>query len=501
MNLVWLILIPVLGGTLAWPAERLGRNAPRWLALAALVIDLALALAFWAQNYGAVGVDARGIWLAETNWSWIPQLGIGLRLDLDGLSLLLILLTIALGIASVPASWSEISEQVGFFHLNLLWTLAGAIGVFLALDLFLFFLFWELMLVPMYFIIAIWGHERRIYAAIKFFLFTQGSGLLMLAAILALVFAHYGATGDFTFDYFALSGTAIDPAIAIWIMLGFFIAFAVKLPAVPFHTWLPDAHTEAPTAGSVILAGVLLKTGAYGLLRFVVPLFPDVALRFAPLAMLLGVIGILYGAVLAFAQDDMKRLVAYSSVSHLGFVLLGAFAWNALALQGAVMQMLAHGVSTGALFILVGALQERIHTRDMRHMGGLWAGVPRLAAIGLFFAIASLGLPGLGNFVGEFLVLVGSYSTNAVLTIVATVGFVTATIYALSLVQRAFYGPPRQAWTLSDFTPRHMAVMAMLIAAIVWLGVYPQPIFNTASPGIGNLQSVAGRVSTAERPP
>ena len=318
---------------------------------------------------------------------------------------MLILLTLGLGVMSVIASWSEITERVGFFHFNLMLTLAGVIGVFLALDLFLFFFFWELMLVPMYFLIAVWGHERRIYAAIKFFLFTQGSGLLMFAAIVALALINYRQTGTLTFDYFALAKTQLGSTTQMWLMLGFFIAFAVKLPVVPFHTWLADAHTEAPTAGSVILAGLLLKTGAYGLLRFAVPLFPAASATFAPVAMTLGVIGILYGAMLAFAQDDMKRLVAYTSISHLGFVLLGIYAGNALALQGAIVQMLAHGLSTGALFILVGALQERLHTRDMRQLGGLWSTAPRIGAIGLFFAIASLGLPGLGNFVGEFLVL------------------------------------------------------------------------------------------------
>ncbi|MDQ2861849.1 MAG: NADH-quinone oxidoreductase subunit M, partial [Pseudomonadota bacterium] len=426
-------------------------------------------------------------------------LGIRLHLGLDGLSLLLILLTIGLGAVSVVASWSEITRQVGFFHFNLMLTLAGVIGVFLALDLFLFFFFWELMLVPMYFLIVIWGHERRIYAAVKFFLFTQGSGLLMFVAILALAFINYRQTGTLTFDYFALAHVPLGPATQMWIMLGFFVAFAVKLPAVPFHTWLPDAHTEAPTAGSVILAGLLLKTGAYGLLRFAVPLFPEAAARFAPVAMTLGVIGILYGAVLSFAQYDVKRLVAYTSVSHLGFVLLGIYAWNTLALQGAVVQMLAHGLSTGALFILAGALQERLHTRDMRQMGGVWASAPRISAIGLFFAIASLGLPGLGNFVGEFLVLFGTYRVAPGFAIVATLGLVVSTVYALSFVQRVFQGEPRKTAVLADFSARHMIVMAPMIAILIWLGLYPQSVIDTARPGLANLQRVASERPLASR--
>ncbi len=487
MILLWLVLVPLLGAGLAWYGENRGRNLSRWISLVALVVELALLLTVCWQS-GAVMSIAGGHWLADLRLPWIPQLGISFHLALDGLSLVLVFLTIGLGIISVAASWTEITEQIGFFHFNLLCTLTGVIGVFLALDLFLFFLFWELMLVPMYFLIAIWGHERRIYAAIKFFLFTQASGLLMFLAILALFFANERQSGIPTFDYFALSHASLNPATQMWLMLGFFAAFAVKLPAVPFHTWLPDAHTEAPTAGSVVLAGLMLKTGAYGLLRFAVPLFPSAAATFAPIAMALGVIGILYGAVLAFAQDDVKRLVAYTSISHLGFVLLGIYAWNALALQGAVMQMLAHGLSTGALFVLVGTLQERLHTRDMRQLGGLWSRVPRIGAIGLFFAIASLGLPGLGNFVGEFLVLLGTFRSATSFAIAGTLGLVASVIYALVFVQRVFHGEPRTATALADFSPRHMSVMAAMMVTLVWLGLYPQPVFDAAASGFANLQ-------------
>jgi len=491
MVMVALIAVLVLGGLLAWYAERWGDAGPRWIALAAVAFDLVLALWLWARAPAAIALTGKGPWLAAVALPWIPRFGISFRLGLDGLSLVMVLLASFLGLVSVAASWREIREQVGFFHFNLLWTLAGAIGVFLALDLFLFFFFWELMLVPMYFLIAIWGHENRHYASLKFFIFTQGSGLLMLVAILALVFLHREATGTFTFDYFALLHTDMAPSTAMWIMLGFFVAFAVKLPAVPFHVWLPDAHTEAPTAGSVILAGVLLKTGAYGLLRFVVPLFPDAALRFAPVAMALGAISILYGAVLAFAQTDLKRLVAYTSVSHLGFVLLGVFAWNAWALQGAVMQMIAHGISTGALFVLVGALQERMHTRDMQRMGGLWATVPRMGAIGIFFAVASLGLPGLGNFVGEFLVLLGSYRVQTTITVVAALGLITAVVYALVLVQKTFHGENRQGWRLADASAREMTTLCAMIAINVWLGLYPQPVLDAAAPAVNALQTIA----------
>jgi NADH-quinone oxidoreductase subunit M len=369
--------------------------------------------------------------------------------------------------------------------------LAGIAGVFLALDLFLFYFAWELMLIPMYFLIAIWGHERRIYAAIKFLLFTQLSGLLMLIAILALYFAHHQTTGVYTFQYGNLLGTPLSPRIEFWIMLGFFIAFAVKLPVVPLHSWLPDAHSEASTAGSVILAGLLLKTGAYGLLRFVVPLCPNASHEFAPVALLLAAAGILYGAVMAFAQTDLKRLVAYTSVSHMGFVLLGVFSWNSFGLQGAVMTMICHGLSTGALFMLVGALQERTHTRDMERMGGLWTTVPRLSGAALFFALASLGLPGLGDFVGEFLVLLGSYQISIGITVVAALGILAATLYALRMVQRVFHGENIQRWQLLDLAPREALILAPMIVALLWLGLYPQPILNTFQPTMERLQRQA----------
>ncbi|MBT5031028.1 MAG: NADH-quinone oxidoreductase subunit M, partial [Proteobacteria bacterium] len=280
--------------------------------------------------------------------------------------------------------------------------------------------------------------------------------------------------------------------MANWLMLGFFIAFVVKLPGFPFHTWLPDAHTQAPTAGSVILAGILLKTGAYGLIRFTVPLFPDAALAFAPVAMLLGVAGVIYGAVLAFGQSDFKRLVAYSSVSHMGFVLLGVFAWNSLALQGAVMQMVAHGFSTAALFMIAGALQQRLHTRDMDKMGGLWHNMPRMGAVALFFALASLGMPGLGNFVAEFLVLLGLFAVNPWMTAVAALGLITAAIYSLVMMQKSFYGKPDTKLVLEDFGFLEMTAMAVMIIALVWLGLYPQPVLDMVQPVLDSLGQVSG---------
>ena len=467
MTLVWIVVIPLIAGALAAVAARVNATLPRWIALLAVSADFILTLT--APRPDKLDVP------------WIPQFGIHFHLTMDGLSFLLVALTFFIGIMAVLASWTEIRESVGFFYLNLLFILAGIAAVFLAADLFLFYFAWELMLIPMYFLIAIWGHERKTYAAVKFFIFTQLSGLFMLVAILALYFIHHTATGVYTFAYDQLLGTIMDPYTALWIMLGFFIAFTVKLPMFPFHTWLPDAHTEAPTAGSVILAALMLKTGAYGLIRFVVPLFPQAATQFAPVAMTLGVIGILYGAIQAFAQTDLKRLVAYTSVSHMGFVLLGIFAQNAWALQGAILTMVCHAISTGALFILVGGLQERTHTREMSRLGGLWTTIPYMSGAALFFALASLGLPGLGDFVGEFLVLLGSWRARVTLTVFATIGVLAATLYALRMVQRAFHGANENGWHLPDLRPREALVMSVMMLALLWLGLYPQPVIDTVS--------------------
>lgn len=499
MILLWLIVILLAGGVLAWMVAYWSTLAARWIALVAVGLDFAIGCALWVRGESGVSLLQQEAWIQRLDWNWMPQFGIHFHLALDGLSLLLIMLTFLLGVMSVLASWSEIRDGVGFFHLNLLWVLAGIVGVFLAMDLFLFYFAWELMLVPMYFLIAIWGHERRVYAAVKFFIFTQLSGLLMLIAILALYFAHHRATGVYTFEYAELLGTSLAPSTAMWVMLGFFVAFAVKLPMFPLHTWLPDAHTEAPTAGSVVLAGLLLKTGAYGMLRFVVPLFPDAARLASPVILVLAVIGILYGAILAFAQTDLKRLVAYTSVSHLGFVLLGVFTWNKLALQGAVITVICHGISTGSLFILVGALQERLHTREIDRMGGLWQTLPRLSGSGLYFALASMGLPGLGDFVGEFLILLGVYQRSRILTVIAAIGILASTLYALKFVQYAFHGPNTHQWRRPDLSARESVIVAPMVVALLWLGLYPQPVLNTFRPAMEKLEQHAALTMQALR--
>jgi NADH-quinone oxidoreductase subunit M len=487
MTLIFLILMPFVAGVIAWFAGRYHHLAARWVGLVAMTIGFFTCVWLWVLNANA----GFNIWYEEVNWTWLPDWGIHFHLAVDGLSMLLLALTYFLGIVSVLVSWTEIQYEVGFFHLNLLWTVTGMAGVFLSMDLFLFYFSWELMLIPIYFLIAVWGHENRRYASIKFFIFTQVSSLLMLIAILSLYFAHHNITGVYTFEYGDLLATPLAPGTEMWIMLGFWIAFAVKLPVVPFHTWLPDAHTEAPTAGSVDLAGLLLKTGAYGMLRFVVPLFPHAAREFAPIAMALGVAGILYGAILAFSQTDMKRLVACTSISHMGFVLLGIFAWNSIALQGVVLTMIAHGISTGALFVIVGAMQERMHTRDLSRMGGLWTVAPRLSGATLVFALASLGLPGLGDFVGEFLVLLGTWPVSHILTVFATIGVLAATFYALRMIERAFRGPNTHEWRIADLVPREGLVMGLMIGILLWLGLFPRPVLDLFRPAMTHLETYA----------
>ena len=482
MSLLAVILLMLAAGGVAWASERVHANAPRYVSLVTFVIGLVWAAAEWLM-----GADPHGLYASQFI-EWIPRFGINVTLSMDGLSTMLVALTMFLGIIAVVSSWDEIEERGGFFQFNILWVMAGVVGVFTAMDLFLFFFFWEVMLIPMYFLIAIWGHENRAYAAMKFFLFTQVSGLLMLFAILALVWAHHAGSGEVTFSYYRLLDAELDPRIGFWLMLGFFAAFATKLPAVPVHTWLPDAHTQAPTAGSVILAGILLKTGAYGLIRFAVPLFPEASEAFATPAMVLGAASVLYGGVMAYSQSDFKRLVAYSSIAHMGFILLGVYAFNEWGMQGAIVTMIAHGFSTAALFMMAGALQHRLHTREMSKMGGLWVRAPRMGVMTLFFVVASVGMPGLGNFVGEFLALLGAFQQNVPLTVAAAVGIVVAAVYGLSLMQRSFQGEPNpDVATMRDFGGREMSVMVLMMIGLIWVGVYPQPVLDMAAPFIDTM--------------
>lgn len=494
-----LILVPFIAGFICWLVEKFDQHLPRYIALAGMVVTLVLTIMLWNQGGFSYEIhQAVPSWAAEFLVSWIPSLGINIHLAIDGLSLLMVGLTALLGILAVGCSWGEIQKNVGFFHLNLLWSLGGVIGVFIAIDMFLFFFFWEMMLVPIYFLIALWGHsgsdgKSRVYAATKFFIYTQVAGLIMLISILGLViFNTLFLQNPISFAYTDLMAAAHAleanyPAVAYAFMICMFIGFAVKLPVFPLHGWLPDAHAQAPTAGSVDLAGILIKTAAYGLLRFVLPFFPAMSAQFADIAIIFGLIGIFYGAWCAFQQTDMKRLLAYTSISHMGFVLLALYAGNILTFQGLMIMMLAHGLSSAALFIMCGQVYERTHTRDMRLMGGIRGQLPYLSFFLMFFIAALVGIPGLGNFIGEFLILMGSFKSFPVFTILAAISLVFAGLYGLILIHRTLFGTPNEeqkqhyANPFKDLSLREVSLLMVCAIGLLWLGLYPQSFLDISN--------------------
>jgi NADH-quinone oxidoreductase subunit M len=440
------------------------------------------------------------------NVPWMPSYGIHYALGIDGISVFLILLTTLLSPLAVLSSWS-VHERLKEYFIFMLLLETGMIGVFASLDLFLFYVFWEIMLVPMYFLIGVWGGERRIYAALKFVLYTMVGSVLMLVAIIALYFMHGDATGTFTFSYpviqsaLASGRLVLSPTIEVWLFIAFFLAFAVKVPLFPFHTWLPDAHVEAPTAGSVLLAGVLLKMGTYGLVRFNLPLFPHMSHLFAPLISLLAIVGIIYGALVAMVQPDMKKLVAYSSVSHLGFIVLGIFSFNPQGLEGAIYQMLNHGVSTGALFLIVGIIYDRRHTRLIEEFGGLANCMPLYAAFFLVVTLSSIGLPGLNGFIGEFLILLGTFGVSHARAAVAALGTILSAVYMLWMYQRVIWGEiknERNA-TLPDLVGRERVMLIPLLIVMVWMGVYSNSFLRPMDTSVSKLlnQTQSGPIQFA----
>jgi NADH-quinone oxidoreductase subunit M len=493
--------LPAAGALALAFAPRRAAGALRGGALAVSLATFALSLPLYFR-FDAASADYQ----FEEYAAWMPGIGVGYHVGVDGISVLLVLLTTFLMPIALASAWHAIEERTKEFVLTMLVLESGMIGVFVSLDLFLFYVFWEAMLVPMYLVIGVWGGKNRVYAAIKFVLYTLAGSLLMLVAILALYARHGLATGTYTFDLPTVARWIIPAGPAQTLMfLAFALAFAIKVPLFPFHTWLPDAHVEAPTAGSVILAGVLLKMGTYGFLRFCLPLFPDASLAFGPLIFALAVIGIVYGAWVSTIQPDLKKLVAYSSVSHLGFVMLGIFTLNSQGLVGGVIQMINHGLSTGALFLLVGMIYERRHTRLIADFGGLWAVIPAFSAMFLVVSLSSLGLPGLNGFVGEFLILVGTFRVNALLAALATTGIIFAAVYLLWMYQRVVFGPVthEENRRLADLSAREWALVAPLVLFIVWIGVYPLPFTRpteaTIEALIAQVQSKSG-VEAAQAP-
>ncbi len=472
------VLLPFAGGAATLAVSALP-NVARRTALFAAWATVLLGIVV----YAVFPVGASGFHLAE-QYRWIPAWGVSYHLGIDGVSLILMLLTVLMTPLSMHASKTQIVRRGPEFYAFLLFLEGALLGVFAALDLVLFYVFWEIMLIPMALLIGIWGGDRRIYAAVKFFLFTMVGSLFMLVAIVALAVLHGRATGHYTTDLPVLLSWGVPVEVQGWLFAAFFVAFAIKVPIVPFHTWLPDAHVQAPTAGSVMLAGVLLKMGTYGFVRFLLPLFPAATVEFAPYGMMLGVVGIIYGALLALAQDDLKKLVAYSSISHLGFVVLGVFALNQQSISGATLQMVNHGISTGALFLMVGMLYERLHTRDLDRMGGLAGVVPVFAFYLLVITLSSIGLPGLNGFVGEFLILVGTMKTSPVFAVLATSGVVLSAVYMLRMYQRAMQGPIRldALRETPEILRREGWVLVPLVALMVWIGVYPKPFMTLIEP-------------------
>jgi NADH-quinone oxidoreductase subunit M len=482
-----LLVIPVIGALVLLFIPRKQKQA-----LFSVSLLFSFVAFLWSVKIFAAFDGSKGDMQLIERVPWMPAYGIDYLVGIDGISLLLVLLTTVLMPIAILASWS-VKDKIREYLFFMLVLETGMLGAFLALDLFLFYVFWEVMLIPMYFLIGVWGGTRRIYAALKFVLYTMAGSLLMLVAIIYLAMRHAQVTQTLTFNLLQLYNLHLPFNEQTWLFLAFALSFAIKVPLFPFHTWLPDAHVEAPTAGSVILAGILLKMGTYGFLRFAMPLVPDAALAAAPTMISLAVIGIIYGAAVAMMQGDIKKLVAYSSVSHLGFVMLGLFAFNLQGIQGGLYQMLNHGLSTGALFLLVGMIYDRRHTRRIEDFGGLWKQLPIFSALLLVVMFSSIGLPGLNGFIGEFLILLGAFRVTPSWTAAAASGVILGAIYMLWMYRRVILGPLTnpENQKLDDLNGRELLLLAPILALIVFMGVYPQPFLSRMQPTVDlNLKRI-----------
>ena len=490
-----IIFWPLIGAALTLAASRTPRLG-RWVSLGAAALELCLVLSLYALVVDQAPV--RG-WLLVEDAPWIVRFGIRYSLGLDGISLALISLTALLGAIGVLVSWPQVKERPAPFYAMLLFSQTTVMGVFLATDLFLFTLFWELQLIPTLFLIGIWGHERRGPAALKFFLYNMGGSLLMLVALISLYLASGKASGVYSFALSHLCWTVLSPELTMLLFVAFLLAMAIKIPLFPLHGWLPDAHTEAPTAGSIILAGLLLKTGVYALIRIAIPLFPGPAQKLLPLLLCLGLIAIGYGSLVSLRQRDMKRLVAYSSIGHLGLIVAGIAVLDRLTLSGAILQMVNHGLTTSALFIMVGMLDERFRTRALSEYGGIWGSMPCFGGFFLLFGLASLGLPGLNNFVGEILILVGLFRAQPLLGGVAATTMVLTLLYMLQLLEGTLFGPAPEGRVAVDLDAREITILATLALLVVGLGLFPQPFLNLIQDPVQRLLDQTGIPALAWR--
>src|SRR5436190_10873996 len=484
--LSFILFEPLLGAALILLISKKNEDAIRWVANLTALVGFAISIPLWFW-FDPKGPDFQLIDRA----TWIPSVGAEYFLGVDGLSTLLILLTTLMGFIAVLSSWTAITESVKEFYIFLLVLQTGMLGAFMSLDFLLYFLFWEVMLVPMYFLIGIWGSDNRLYSAIKFFLYTLVGSVVMLLGILALYFHNHTVSGVYSFDVTLFHKLNLPYNLQWWIFLAFFLGFAIKVPMFPFHTWLPDAHTDAPTAGSVILAAVMLKMGTYGFLRFSLPILPDASKQFVPMVVVLCIIGIVYGALVALAQRDWKRLVAYSSVSHMAMVMLGMFALNPVGITGSIVQQLNHGISTGALFLIVGIVYERRHTREISEYGGLSKVMPVYAAIFLIMTMSSIGLPTLNGFIGELLILQGVFVANKVWAAFAASGVVLGAAYMLNLYQRTMFGKVENPKNerLLDLSHREFATFAPLLVLAVCIGLYPTPFLDRLKTSVDHVMA------------
>jgi NADH-quinone oxidoreductase subunit M len=485
-----LVFLPLVGALLLIPFWK-SENTAKSIAL--FFASLELIVAGWAYGQASClckGASATGGFFLTEDFDWISRFGIRYNLGMDGISLLMVMLTAFIVLVTMGVVWKDVNRKTTLHYLLVLAMETGIVGVFLSLDLFLFYLFWEVMLIPMFFLIGVWGNGRPIYSTVKFFLYTMVGSLLMLLAIIGLYLIHGSGSGVYTFSVAALTQTTLSASAGFWLFAAFLLAFAIKVPLFPFHTWLPDAYCDSSITGTLLMSALMAKTGAYGLIRFAYPLFPDAAARFTPFIMALAVIGIIYGSWIAYAQKDIKRLIAYSSFGHMGFIVLGIAAWTPVALSGAVLQMVNHGITTGALFAMIGMLGARIETRESDAFGGMWGKVPFFAFFFLLFSMASAGIPGLNNFTGEILILIGAFKVAQLPVILAYLGIILPLVYTIRLVQDLLFGEEKRGgWQMDDLSLREGVVLGVMAIFVVYLGVHPAPVLDVLTVPVSLLVS------------